>query len=128
MGDICRMHDAIRTTAVYEHDATYLDGLKRYIGATIESVALSVNDPIGAISACFGVRMPDGEVETLQGPLMGETCESGVLGFDLQEQYEEHDLRRLMEAAIAAPDNGLDDRDRDAMRAELDELSDYYGG
>jgi hypothetical protein len=128
MGDICRMHDANRTAAVYEQDTTFLDDLRRYVGATIQSVALSVNDPIGSISAAFNVRMLNGEVETLAGPLLAEVSESGVLGFELQEQYEEDELRRLLAAAIADSDNGLDDRDRDAMRAELDELPNYYGG
>ena len=128
MGDICRMNDANRTAAVCEQDETFLDGLKRYIGATIEFVALSVNDPIGSISAAFSVRLPNGEVETLAGPLLAEVSESGVLGFELQEQYDEGELRLLLTAAIADADNGLDDRDRDAMRDELQGLPEYYGG
>ncbi len=126
MGSICDMRDTSRTAAVLEQDETYLDPLRRFIGATIESVDLSVNDPIGTISALITVRMPDGQVETLEGPRLAETHESGVLGFDLQDRYEQDELRRLLLAAIADADNGLDDRDRDAMRAELDELSKFY--
>ena len=126
MGSICDMRDTHRTAAVYEQDETYLDPLRRFIGATIESVDLAVNDPIGTIAAFFNVRMPDGQVETLEGPLLAETHESGVLGFDLQDQYEQDELRRLLTAAIADPGDGLDDRDREAMRAELDELANYY--
>jgi hypothetical protein len=128
MGSICDMHSASRAAAVYAQDPTFLDDLRRYIGATIESVSLSVNEPVGTISASFGVRMPDGEVETLEGPRLGETCESGVVGFDLQEQYEENELRRLIEAAVADPENGLDERDREALRAEIEDLPNYYGG
>lgn len=126
MGSICDMRDTHRTAAVYEQDATFLDPLRRFVGATIESVDLSVNDPIGTITASFNVRMPDGQVETLDGPRLAETHESGVLGFDLQDQYEQDELRGLLTAAVAEPENGLDDRDRDAMRAELDELPNYY--
>ena len=126
MGSICDMRDTSRTAAVLEQDGTYLDPLRRFIGATIEAVELCVNDPIGTISAVFIVRMPDGQVETLEGPRLAETHESGVLGFDLQDQYGPDELRRLLTAAIAAPENGLDDRDREAMRAELDELPNHY--
>jgi len=128
MGSICDMHNAQRAAAVYEKDESFLSILKEFVGAKIESVSLSLNDPVGTISASFQVRMPDGEVETLEGPRLGETLESGVLGFDLQEQYEQDELRRLLTAAIADPENGLDERDRDAMRVELDELSNYYCG
>jgi hypothetical protein len=128
MGSINDMRNANRAAAICREDEGFLDYMRRYIGATVEAVQLSVNDPIGTIAALFTVRLDNGETQRLDGPRLAETFESGVLGFDLQEQYQQEDLRRLLEAAIANPDNGLDERDRDALREELEELPNYYGG
>ena len=126
MGSICDMHNANRAAAVFEEDPDFLSYLRGFVGATIESVDLSVNDPIGTIAAVFEVRLPDGETKTLSGPLLAETLESGIAGFDLQETYEQAELRRMLEAAIANPENGLDEDDRDALREELEDLPNYY--
>ena len=126
MGSICDMHNANRAAAVFAEDPHILSYLRGFVGATIEAVELSVNDPIGTISAFFNVRLPDGETKTLSGPLLAETLESGIAGFDLQETYEQAELRRMLEAAIANPENGLDEDDREALREELAELPNYY--
>ena len=126
MGSICDMHNANRAAAVFAEDPHFLSYLRGFVGATIEAVELSVNDPIGTISAFFNVRLPDGETKTLSGPLLAETLESGIAGFDLQETYEQAELRRMLEAAIANPENGLDEDDREALREELAELPNYY--
>lgn len=128
MGSICRMNDTNRAAAIFRQDAEFLAPLQRFIGATIEAVDLSVNDPIGVISTLLTVQMPDGTTEELDGPLLAEDAESGVLGFDLQDRYERDELRRMLETAIADPDNGLDRYDRDAIKEELERLDDQYGG
>lgn len=126
MGSICDMHNANRAAAVFEEDPDFLSHLGGFVGATIESVEVSVNDPIGTISALFSVRLPNGDAQTLSGPLLAETLDSGIAGFDLQENYEQAELRRMLEAAIANPENGLDEDDRDALREELGDLANYY--
>jgi len=128
VGSICRMNDTNRAAAIFRQDAEFLAPLQRFIGATIEAVDLSVNDPIGVISTLLTVQMPDGTTEELDGPLLAEDAESGVLGFDLQDRYERDELRRMLETAIADPDNGLDRYDRDAIKEELERLDDQYGG
>ncbi len=127
MGSVCRTNDTNRAAAIFRQDPDFLAPLRRFIGATIEAVDLSVNDPIGVISAMLTLRMPDGTTEELDGPVLAEDAESGVLGFSLQDRYDEHDLRRMLETAIADPDNGLDRYDRDAIREELERLDDHYG-
>jgi len=121
------MNDTNRAAAILRQDADFLAPLRRFIGATIEAVDLSVNDPIGVISALLTVRMPDGTTEELDGPTLAEEMGSGVLGFELQDRYEKDELRRLLETAIADPDNGLDEHDRRAMRDDCERLSNYYG-
>lgn len=127
MGSICRMNDTTRAAAIYRQDPDFLSPVRRYVGATIVGVDLSINDPIGTISALLTVRMADGTTEELDGPVLAEEMESGVLGFDLQDRYERDELRRLLEAAIADPDNGLDEHDRRAIRGELEGLDEHYG-
>lgn len=126
MGSICDMHNANRAAAVFEEDPAFLSYLRGFIGATIESVELSVNEPIGTISAFFNVRLPDGETKTLSGPLLAETLDSGIAGFDLQENYDQDELLRMLEAAITNPENGLDEDDRASLREELEDLPNYY--
>ena len=126
MGSVCRLNDTNRAAAILRQDADFLAPLRRYVGATIEAVDLSVNDPIGSISALLTLRMPDGTTEELDGPVLAEDAESGVLGFDLQDHFRQCELRRMLETAIADPDNGLDEHDRRAMRDDCERLSDYY--
>lgn len=128
MGSICRMNDTNRAAAIFHQDPDFLAPLQRFIGATIETVDLSVNHPIGTISALLTVRMPDGTTEELDGPILAEEMESGVLGFDLQDHYGHDQLRRLLETAIADLENGLDGHDRRAMRDELEGLDGHYKG
>jgi hypothetical protein len=116
MGSVCRMNETNRAAAVLRLDPDFLAPLRRFIGAAIEAVDLSVNDPIGTISALLTVRMPDGTTEELDGAVLAEDAESGVLGFDLQDRYPLDDLRRMLETAIADPDSGLDRYDRDEQR------------
>jgi hypothetical protein len=121
------MNDTNRAAAVLRLDPDFVAPILRHVGATIVGVDLSVNDPIGTISALLTVRMPDGTNEELDGPMLAETGESGVLGFDLQDRYTNDELRRMLETAIADPDNGLDVHDRLAIREELEGLDEHYG-
>ena len=126
MGSICDMHNAHRAAAVLERDPELLGDLRRFAGATILGVQTTVNEPIGTIRACLTLRMPDGSEATMYGPTLREVTDCGIVGFSLEEDYGQDELRRLIEGAIADPDNGLDDDDREALREELETLPDYY--
>lgn len=126
MGSICDMHNAHRAATVLERDPEFLGDLRRFVGATILSVETMVNEPIGTIKSFLNVRMPDGKETTVDGPTLREVTDCGVLGFSLEEEYEQDELRGLIEAAITDPNNGLGDDDRETLREELEALPDYY--
>jgi hypothetical protein len=126
MGSITDSRNASRAAAVLAKDPDFLAGLKSFVGSTILEVGVEVNEPIGTIKAFYRVATPDGEVHTIDGPTLMETYESGVLGFDLDERYSQDELRGLMEAAAADPENDLDDQDREGIREEIEELGNFY--
>lgn len=109
-----------------EQDPQFLDDLRQFVGATITGVEMTVNEPIETIRAFFNVRTPDGNETTMSGPMLREVTDSGIAAFDLQEEYDQDELRGLIEGAVADPDNGLDDDDRKSLREELAELPNYY--
>lgn len=126
MGSICDMHNAHRAAAVLERDPEFLGDLRRFVGATILSLETTVNEPIGTIKAYLALRMPDGTETTMDGPTLREVTDCGVVGFSLEDDYGQDELRGLIEGAVSDPDNGLDDDDRRALREELEALPDYY--
>ena len=127
MGSICDMNNANRAAAVLAKDPEYLAYYRQFVGATITDIGMMVNEPIGSIAVVFTLTMPDGTEKTLDGPQLREVSDSGVLGMDLNDLYEDpEELRGLLTAAAEDPDNNLDDQDRAMIREELEELDSYY--
>ena len=127
MGSICDMNNATRAAAVLAKDPEYLAYYRQFVGATITGIGMMVNEPIGSIAVVFTITMPDGTEKTLDGPQLREVSDSGILGMDLNDLYEDpEELRGLMTAAAEDPDNKLDDQDRAMIREELEELDNYY--
>ena len=127
MGSVCDMNNAKRSAAVMQEAKGFLAGLKGLIGATVIDVGVEINEPIGTVKAFFRFQLPDGKQMSEDGPLLAEVTDGGICGFSLEESYEEAELRKMIEAAIANRENGLDDDDRERLGEELDELSNYYG-
>ena len=128
MGDICRMRDTARANAVLHQDREFDGWLKKLEGqtVTIESVDYGPGETIGTLVAELTLRLADGTTETVEGPTLREVTEDGVCGYGLEFEYEEDELRRMIQVAADHPDNGLDDHDRDALREELERLHEFY--
>lgn len=130
MGSISDMHSTSQASAVLHEDADFLGWLRKYEGQTliVETVTYGPGETIGTIVAELTVRTSDGSTETIPGPNLREVTESGVCGYDLQDEYDQDELKAMLEAAIANPDNGLDENDRESLREDLADLAEYYGG
>lgn len=129
MGDICRMHDTIRANAVLHQDPEFNGRLKKLTGqtVTIEAVDYGPGESIGTLVAELTLRLADGTTEIIDGPTLREVSEDGVCGYGLEFDYEEEQLRAMIQAAADDPDNGLEDDDRGRLRDELETLHEFYG-
>jgi len=128
MGDICRMHDTIRANAVLHEDPGFIGWLKKFEGqtVTVETVDYGPGETIGTLVAELTLRLADGTTETIEGPTLREVTEDGVCGYGLEFDYEEEQLRAMLQAAVDDPGNGLEDDDREALRDELGTLHEFY--
>jgi hypothetical protein len=115
-----------RAVAVLEkapagYDSCLIPDLRGYVGqkVTVAEVRLD-GERLASISAGANLVTEDGESVWVNLGTVVEIADSGVCDYALEEHFERHVLRTMLEAAIADESNGLDPDNRDALRKDIE--------
>jgi hypothetical protein len=104
-----------------QHGYPILD-LRGYVGqkVTVAEVFLG-SEQLASISAQAKLITESGEHVWVSLGTVAELADTGVCGYALEEYFESHVLRTMLESAIADEANGLDLDDRDALREDIEQ-------
>ncbi len=128
MGSISDMHNTNRAGAVLARDPNRPD-IARLVGKVVTIIDAGVGPGGSSVAVSGYIKLSiEGEPEVITIDLGDDLqlADEGVCSYNLQDFYEEDELRAMIEATIADEDNGLDEDDRNQLREELKELESYY--
>ena len=130
MGSVARMNMMNRAFAVLSQDPNGFTHLGRFLGGTLVSFDMDVDEMCESIEAVpvIRCRYSDGPPEAIPSTRLATLTEDGICGCSLEQRYEKEELRAMMQAALDASmtNENLSEHDRIALREELEELDTWY--